>query len=173
MIINIKDLRAGDILSCEGNGWISKGISFVTKSPITHSARIISINEILYVIDSQSHGTNPVLLEEWLAKYKYSFYVHREHNVDIKKLTNKLMSKSGITFYDFASLIIWQPLYILTGYWKGHTEEDADKRAYCSEFQAWGMEVPEYWKYSPVALYNYMNDRDFKYKYVGYFKYEK
>ena len=171
--MRINDLKAGDILSCEGNGLISKGIRLVTKSPITHTARVINHLGELYVIGSQLRGTNPIRLDNWLKKYEYSFHVHRDNYCDIDEVSKKLMSKCGVTYYDFISLIIWQPLYIITGFWKGKSKGKAEKRMYCSELQAWVMKIKKWWTYSPVALFNYMNKHVGRFDYIGYFKYKK
>jgi hypothetical protein len=156
----MKELKAGDILHCRGRGAISRGIQLVTKSKINHTAMVIEIWGQLYIIDAQSDGVNPRPLKDWMRKYKYEFIIHRPQNIDIKKLSVKAMSKSGVTPYDFSSLLITQPIFLITGKWVGRTKVKSEKKMYCSEFIAWVFDVEKYWEYSPSRLYKYMSNNE-------------
>ena len=161
----VAELRAGDFLSCIGKGKLSKGIQAFTKSIVSHSAYVIEIWGELYVIDSQRDGTNPRKLEDWLNKYGYSIIVHRRNRMtkdELKEQHKRAMSKSGLTPYDFKSLLWYQPRYLITGKWKGKKNENADSRFYCSEFTGWLALMPNYWKLSPKAVHdNFVKDTEY------------
>lgn len=148
----------GDILVCSSNGWLGKQIKRFTKSTTNHTALVINVSGVLMVIDSQKNGTNPKTFENWLSKYAYDYKVFRYHygNADWgREIRKRALSKSGVTGYDFASLLLWQPWYLLTGKWKGRTKEQAEKRMYCSEFVAWVHEFPNWWTFSPGAVQDF------------------
>lgn len=155
-------LRSGDILSCRSRSWLAKAIQWFTKSRFNHTALVIEIWDTLFVIDSQKDGTNLRPLTEWLKKYKYTFEVHRPKDFTTEH-RERAVSKVGHTPYDFSSLLIYQPWYILTGKWKGRKKAKAAERLYCSEFVAWVFNIPEWWKMSPQALYELLDtSSDFK-----------
>lgn len=151
-----KYLKAGDILSCTSNKLVATLIRMATRSRINHSAYVFEIWGELYVIDAQKDGVNPRKLEDWIKKFNYDIIVHRRLYISKEELelqNKRAMSKSGITSYDFKSLFIYQPWYLLTGKWIGKTEENACSRMYCSEFIGWLAEMVKYWLLSPYAVY--------------------
>lgn len=156
-------LQSGDILSCIGKSYISKGIHAFTGGK-THTAVVIECWGKLYVVDAQRNGVNPKPLDEWKAKYNYDITVHRPiYPFDIKEKSIKAFSKVGLTAYDYKSLLIFQPIYITTGYWFGKRNEDANSRMYCSEFIGWLEDVADYWRMSPQDLFKYFISKDDKY----------
>ena len=149
-------LEKGDVLSCISNGKLAKLIKAFTKSRINHSAYVVDVWEELYVIDSQRDGSNLRKLEEWKEKYNYQVVIHRKREYSEKTYkaeAKKALEKSGMTPYDFKSLLWYQPIYQITGKWKGKKNEDAEKRMYCSEFVAYVIGLPEYWRLSPAEVY--------------------
>lgn len=150
------NLKAGDILSCTSHKLLATLIQKFTRSRINHTAYVLEIWGELYVIDSQKDGTNPRKLEDWVNKFKYEIIVHRRLTISKEELelqNKRAMSKSGITPYDFKSLLWYQPKYLITGKWKGKENEDSESRMYCSEFVAWVVQLDNYWKLCPYDVY--------------------
>ena len=153
------ELKAGDVLHCRSRGFVARGIQLFTKSRINHTAMVIELYGKKYIIDSQRDGTNPRPIEEWLNKFSYQFSVHRPvQDIDIDAVQERALSMSGHSPYDFASLLIYQPIYILFGKWKGRREEKAERRMYCSEFVAWVYEYEKWWKLSPAEFKSQMDE---------------
>lgn len=151
-------LMPGDVLHCTGDSFLSKAIQLFCRSRINHTAFVIEIAGIIYIIDSDAHGVNPKLLEHWMKKNNYKFYVSRpdpEH-FDIDQLCIKALSQSGVTNYDFGSLFWHQIKYQLTGKWSGKTDIEAEKRMYCSEFIAWVFSLKYWYSLSPQDVFDYM-----------------
>jgi len=154
-ILQKSELKSGDVLHCTSNGVLGRLIQKFTKSRINHTALVIEIWSELFIIDSQKDGTNPRPFYEWVMKYNYKYKIHRP-TVFTKDEKFKAVSKWGHTPYDFASLLIWQPIYILTGKWHGRKEPRADGRMYCSEYVAWVFDLNHWWKLSPQAVFDSM-----------------
>lgn len=156
--------KTGDILHCSGERLLSRIIKRVTKSKFSHSAVFIEIWGQAYVIDSQAKGTNLIPFDEWEKKWNYTYEVHRNPSIineeERRKFAIKALSRSGSTGYDFASLLIRQPIYLLTGNWR-EKEEKKYKRMYCSEFVAWAHGIESSYRMSPQDLYEYCNDNNF------------
>jgi len=153
----IQNLETGDILHCYKDAFIANHIKAFTKSKYNHTATVLEIYGRLYVIDSQKDGTNIRPLTDWLKKYKYSFDVTKAHFNKRKKeeYSRKALSKAGVTKYDYVSLLLWQPIYIVTGKWHGKKEESAQKKMYCSEYIGWLHDVPNYWEKSPQDIFRF------------------
>ena len=151
-------LAPGDVLHCTGNSFLSKAIQLFCRSRINHTAFVIEIAGIFYVIDSDAKGVNPKLLGKWFEKNNYKFYVSRpDSNIyNIQALTDRALSKAGVTNYDFISLSIHQVKYQLTGKWTGKTDIGAEKRMYCSEFVAWVFELKNWYSLSPQDVFDFM-----------------
>lgn len=163
------ELEPGDILSCTSNGWLGKMIQLITKSRISHSALVIDIWGELYIIDSQKDGTNPRKLDDWMKRYSYKFQVHRpiDGKFNIKNIQKRALSKSGKTPYDFKSLLWFQPIYVLTGKWVGHTHEFAEENMYCSEYVSWVYNIGRFWEKSPADLFEYLNNNKNQFELVA------
>lgn len=151
-------LQEFDILSCEGQSLIAKGIRLFTGSRTTHTAFVIEIWGSLYIIDAQRNGVNLKPLEEWNKKYNYKYIIHRpKFEIEKQKFTDKAMACIGFSNYDFYSLFIRQPIYILFGKWLGKKSRN-DKRFYCSDYVGYCYEdylpllLSDYWQLSPVQL---------------------
>lgn len=155
-----------DILSCQGSSLISKGIRLFTGSRTTHTAQVVSAWGQLYIIDAQKNGVNPKPFDEWVKKYNYKYTIHRPEleklNVNEKQFNIRAFSKSGVKKYDFFSLFVRQPLFIITGKWIGKKSWD-DEKFYCSDYVGWLWYVPKFWQKSPVQLEKYLdNNSNFK-----------
>lgn len=147
--------KTGDIFHCQSNGIIGRAIRKATKSRFNHSAVFIEIWGQAYIMDSQAKGTNLIPFSEWNNKWKYKYFVTRDPFLkDLKYFSMRALSKSGNTGYDFGSLIIRQPLYLLTGKWH-QKESKHNNKMYCSEFVAWCHEIHSAYRMSPEDLFNY------------------
>lgn len=157
--LEIRDdfLKTGDVLLCSGKGFMSSAIRFFTGSFITHTAQVIRIYDKKYIIDAQKDGINVRPINDWQKKYNYCFFIFRNIDpaFDKYKFSAKALSKSGITPYDYPSLI-YQIYYQITKKWIGRTKEKAEKRMYCSEYTAWLLDMDEYWEKSPEDIYELM-----------------
>jgi hypothetical protein len=153
-------LKSGDVLHCSSKRWLPRLIQWFTKSRINHTALVVNVLGELFIIDSQKDGTNLRPIEQWEKKYNYKYIVHRPIAFSPHQL-QRAIHKIGSTSYDFASLFLWQPLYIITGKWHGKSKGKAENRMYCSEYVAWVFMFPGWWKLSPQAVFEYMNDSPF------------
>jgi uncharacterized protein YycO len=152
--MNPTSLKTGDILHCSGKKLLSRLIKKATKSKFSHSAVFIEIWGQPYILDAQKDGVNVRPLNDWLEKYNYNITVHRSSNlVNEKTFAQRALTKVGHTAYDFESLLIRQPIELLTGKWveKG----DTTKAMYCSEYIAWIYGVEKAYKFSPQDLYEW------------------
>lgn len=130
---------------------------WATKSKWSHTAIYIEIWGRPYIIEAQKNGVNVKEYSEWLRKYGYYFEVSRNpHLTDYKLYSINAMSKVGVTGYDFVSLLIRQPLLIITGKWrKRKFEED---RMYCSEYALWTHDIEKSYRMSPQNVYDYCQE---------------
>lgn len=154
-----KELQTGDVLHCRRNTFIAKCIKLFTKSRFNHTAMVVEIWGVICIIDSQNDGTNIRTFEQWKKKYNYKYEVTTLNLSDQEKreMSKKALSMVGVTKYDFVSLLIWQPMYILFGKWHGKKNASANKRMYCSEFVAWVLGLDRYWALSPQDVFEELN----------------
>lgn len=159
--------KTGDIFHCSGERLLSRIIKKVTKSKFSHSAVFIEIWGQPYIMDSQAKGTNLIPFDEWSKKWNYTYEVHRSLLLSDENLRREFairaMSRSGNTGYDFVSLLIRQPIYLLTGKWR-ERESSKGKRMYCSEFVSWCHGIDSSYRMSPQNLYEYCNNNEFMQK---------
>ncbi len=147
-------MKTGDILFCAGSKFLSKAIRFVTKSEWSHTALFIEIWGEPYIIDAQKNGINVKPFDKWKAEYNYKFIVMRNPNLgDEYEFSKKAMSKSGITLYDFESLLLRHPIELITGKWKLRPNEE--NRMYCSEYVAWSHNIDQWYRMNPQDVYEY------------------
>jgi hypothetical protein len=152
------ELKAGDILICRGHRLISKLIRWATKSKYNHAAIFLEIWGQKYVMDSSAKGTNLVPFEEWEKIWNFEYIVYRNPNLKAwKKFSIRALSKSGSTAYDFASLLIRQPLMLLGRKWKYKGDKENEKM-YCSEYTAWCHKIEHSYKMSPQDLLEYCKE---------------
>jgi hypothetical protein len=149
-----KTLKSGDILCCKGHSILSKLIMRFTKSNFSHVALVLEIWGELCIVDAQRDGTNLRLFSEWEEKFKYKFVAFRPKEFT-NEMKNKAVKKMGFTPYDFISLFVYQPLYIITKKWLGKRGEEATKRMYCSEYAGYVFNLPNWWRKNPQNVYEY------------------
>lgn len=145
-------IKSGDILFCTGKSLLSKLIMKFTKSNYSHAALAIEVWGEICIIDSQKDGTNLRLLKEWGKNYKYKYDIVRPFSFTTE-MKSRAIEKMGFTPYDFYSLVILQPLYLITKRWFGKRGEKAEKRMYCSEFVAYVFGIKDDFEMNPGGLY--------------------
>lgn len=146
-----------EILHCHGSGLLPKLIGLFSNSYYTHSAiRVIEDGET-FIYEAQSNGITRKLFSEWVKKYGYKFEV-TEHEIENYQYS-KMVSKQGVTPYDYRSLIVSQPIYLLTGWWIGSRGASSTKEMYCSEYCAWVLNFPKWWTISPKKLQKLCTER--------------
>ena len=155
--------KSGLLLSTYNNPSLKRPLSFIssairifTAGKYTHSAITIMIWGELFVIDSDTFGIIPRRWDSWK---KNRAYIHVfDPNVlktpeEEKEYCLKLMAKSGIA-YDFKS-IYYQLNYQVDGTYEGVTDPDkAANNFICSEYFAWSYNLKDWWKRSPINLWN-------------------
>lgn len=155
------DLKTGDILHCSGTSLLSRLIMKFTKSRFSHTALIVECWDRLYVVEAQNNGVNAKPFEVWRSKYTYSFEVSRPKDIGNKKeFSIAAFSKIGATPYDYVSLLFYQPLYILTGKWKGRKNNSSEGKMYCSEYVGWLFDFEKYWEMSPQDIFEKCQEAD-------------
>jgi hypothetical protein len=105
------------------------------------------------VFDAQIDGTQIRTFDKWLKDYDYKFVATRDITLTpgdfavMKRRMYRNLDKG----YDFESLLIRQPIKLITGKWKQRKNEDT--RLYCSELVAniYGAEYSE--RMSPQDLF--------------------
>ena len=156
-----EQLKIGDVLHCKGTGILSKMIGLFTHSKITHTALYIEVWGQPFIIDSQKDGTNLRPLIEWTKTFQYRYIITRPcFDVNQHNLCIRALSKSGNTRYDFKSLLIRQPIRIITGIFK--TKKNEEENMVCSEFVAWCYKIPNSNKITPAELFEYCKANSFK-----------
>jgi len=149
-------ITTADILHCRGNRWLARLIMFFTRSKFSHSAIAIRVNGNLFVVDAQKDGINLRPFESWHAKYNYKIEVQRMmmNPTKCRIVEKRALSKIGMTSYDFESLVISQPIHLLTGKWVNDDKDQAEKMT-CSEFVAWCFQIDNFYKMTPRDLYEW------------------
>jgi len=160
-----RNFKHGDVLHCRRKNLLSRLIRFATRSQFSHTAMIVIMNDQIFVADSQADGTNLRTYQNWMNKYQYEFIVSREIDLPYDEMISalrddRLKSIVGVTGYDFLSLFWYQPRYIISGKWRGKRKDEAKDRMFCSEFVAYVIGMPNWWKASPQALFNYIDTND-------------
>lgn len=159
MTTNIK-LQTGDMLHCSRDTFLSRIIMWATNGEVSHTALVVENWGYTYVIDAQKEGIYPMPLEDWLTKYGYDeIEVARPiKDIDTKAFSVKAHSYVGKTGYDFVTLLIRHPWYILTGKW--FKEEMKSKYMTCSEYVAKVFNIKFAFKQTPQDLLEYTKRLD-------------
>jgi len=149
-----------DILFTRRDKWLSRQIRRFTRSNWSHVAIVLNYNGVIFVVDSQKNGTNIKEFSVWMDQYKYEFIRVRRWDWSTRPYKGQVIDRihkvMGVTGYDFKSLLIKQPIYLLTGKWLGKKNEAATKRMYCSEFVAYAFNMNKFWKMHPQKLLDEM-----------------
>jgi len=120
----------------------------------THTAQTIVIDDRLFVIDSDYDGIEPEIFEKWVENREWLqvFDPNALTEVSEKIYINKALDKSG-SRYGFEDIGSWL-YYKITGKFKGETNDAlADDNMICVVFSQYLYSLPEWWKGSPLSLY--------------------
>ena len=122
--------------------YLSVLIRLFTKSYWNHTAVGVVLNGHDWVLDANQNGVVLDPWDVWINKYGVKKYAITPSNKEIE--TGALLKYVGRP-YDFLSVFIWQPIYILTGKWLGKTGIDASEKTYCTEIYSFvhGLKDPE------------------------------
>lgn len=164
--MDLSVIKTGDLLHCQGKGFIPKAIAFFTGSKITHTAVAIRIWGQLYVIDAQRQGVFPRPFGTWMAEYDYKFEVQRNPLCEEEKpFAMRAMSKSG-SKYDLELLLAEHPSEIAKDEIGINSDinqkfERNDKYV-CSEFATWCHKIPESYKFTPKMVKEYADKNNWE-----------
>ena len=150
----MRTLKTGDVLHCTRNSSISSLIRFFTNSKISHTAVVVEIYNKTYIVEAQKNGVNLKSLDNWILEFGYTYEISRPLEVDEKEFTERALSVTGVTGYDFESLLFRKPKEILTKRWRHRQNEH--KKMFCSEYVAWIFELRQAEKLTPKDLYLFM-----------------
>ncbi len=158
-MMDINELKTGDVLHCRGKKLISKLIRWATKSQINHTALFIWIWGEPYIIDAQDNGVNVKPFDSWVKEYGYDYIVMRKPKaIAEKKIATKAMSKVGLTAYDFEGLLLKQPIELITGKWHKKPSNHEQDKMYCSEFVSWVYGLNDSYRMSPKDFLDFCKD---------------
>jgi hypothetical protein len=164
--MDLSVIKTGDLLHCQGSGFIPRAISFFTGSKITHTAVAIHIWGQLYVIDAQKPGVFPRPFGTWMAEYGYKFEVQRNpFCMEEKPFAMRAMSKSG-SKYDLKLLLLEHPSEIAkdeVGIKSDvNSKFERNDKYVCSEFATWCHMIPESYKFTPKMVKEYCDANNWK-----------
>jgi hypothetical protein len=158
------ELRTGDTvlihtpLTLNPTTWLSWTIRQFCKIRYNHCGIIISNHGKLAFNEAVESGVRPIPLGDRLEGLQVIILrdpQRCEFRFEQSKFAVKANGFWGKTPYDYWSLCVVFPIYILTGKWIGRTGPSAAKKQVCSEYIAncYGMDAP--WKKSPKDILDY------------------
>lgn len=130
-----------------------------------HHAAVIGLHKgELWVYESVFNGFKPTwklqdyqlyLLENGIK----SMVIPKHHQLNIYIFRERLYELTGAP-YDFASLLIWHPIYQLSkrigkSWWLGKRGPAAKNRSVCTESIAYIMGIDNWWTYTAKDLYEH------------------
>lgn len=115
----------------------------------------IEIDDKIY--ESDITGVTDVPLHEWARKQTITVYeVTKGDDIHKKWLMNRAKSKVGKVKYDFLSLFVFMPLYLMFGWYIGYSDDrKSAERMYCFEYVAWVFGLSDFYKISPTEFNNW------------------
>ena len=153
----MKQIKDGDILHCKSNSVLSKLIRYFTKGRYSHTALVISLEGILFIVDSQHDGTRIRTFEAWKNTYNYKYKISRP--LDPKQKLLQEVKEYINTSYGYGDML--RHLFLsYTGIWLGSKRES--KHLICSEFvmRIYGMK--DAYRANPTDAYIWCLENDFK-----------
>jgi len=156
MILPAKYLKTGDILHCKSKHISSRLIKWFTKSKFaSHTAVVVECWGQIYIVEAQKDGVTAKTIKAWKKKYNYNVIVAKPKigPKDSKTFSIRAFSKTGATAYDFKSLFLKHPWFLITGKWK--TDTDPEEKMICSEYVAWLWQIENSNRIDPNALMNH------------------
>ena len=164
----LKYFETGDILLISGNKPLAKTIQWFEEGKWNHSGMLLWINDKLYVSESQAKGI-------CISPFTYYYFniTNQMGTLRLKtgikpeiqsKIIDFALPKSGHISYDYANLLVFQPIRYLSKKIFGkdlwlQPEHKAPKRFVCSEWVAYIYNhffgyFEDWQKISPQDLYN-------------------
>lgn len=105
------------------------------------------------VFEAEMTGVEEVELLKWKKNQLITTY-------EVKLTPEQLQRVYALkdTKYDYWSLFLWQPIYIITGLYLGNTKaRKAAKRLYCFEYLAYVLGLPNFYKITPQEINDYLD----------------
>jgi len=144
-----KDIQDFDIMLSATDSWLSKMIRFFIRNKASHAAVFFKLDNMLYVYESEKHGLTNTDFSHYMTS-KYRIWVARPKvrptPKQKKDLLHLAVSTAGHKTYDYANLLIHQPVKIITNWifgkplWVGRKKKKAGKHFVCSELVAYVMD---------------------------------
>jgi len=140
-MIDKKLLKTGDIILTSSNTFLAKAIKWFTKSKYNHIGTILIVEDIIYIVESNSYdggaGVINTPIDSYLNSDKKLLFRRPYFNINEEAFTSFCLENVGKFKYDFKTLLFIQPWHTLTGGWLGTKKVENDSRLICSQFIAY------------------------------------
>lgn len=141
-------IKTGDIFIEKGTSPLAWAIQLFAGEG-SHAGVFHFIGDRLFVTESNAKGVHPILASERLWNKNYTIL---QDQIERPNQINRLYDSWG-KGYDYWSLLLRQPIHILSdGKWLQNPQNRSD-RFYCSELIAWIKQMPEWWAMTPNKLF--------------------
>lgn len=126
--------------------WLSWLIRTLDCAWANHCAIILQIGDLTLVFEAESKGIKRLTWDEWLKHRPHKSYKIGTAKVRTPFKINEAILGAEGRDYDIEGLLIWHPLRLLTGKWRGGTASTGDM--VCSEYvgYCWQPYFPEWYK---------------------------
>ena len=136
-----QNLKTGDVILTHGTSWLAQAIRFFTRSYFNHAILVVEIWGEKCLLEAQKEGLVLNTISESLTNKKFKVLRLKSCSSGLppekeKELAMFVMPMLGKHRYDFASLVIAQPIKQIFNVWIGRRNSKASKKLYCSEFVA-------------------------------------
>lgn len=138
-------------LSLDPRSWVAEGIRKFCHTEFNHCGIIVFNWGMPVLNNALASGVYPTPLDVALAG---KHIMIRRPKIEVIEHDFAIRSNSfvGRTKYDYRSVFINQPIYILTGKWVGKDGPSADGRMNCSEYIGRCHNLKDSFKLSPFDL---------------------
>lgn len=166
-------LKTGDVVLIRQNTfkiynpitWVAEGIRIFCRTRYNHCGVIVKNWGVPVLNEAKAIGVVSTPVD--IALNNKEVVIRRFRGlVDEKEFAIRANSYLGKTPYDFWSLFIVQPVFIVFGKWIGKSGKSADKKHNCSEYCYVTYHNSKAYKMSPKDL---LIDKDFVTIYEGKF----
>jgi hypothetical protein len=152
------ELKTGDVILFHTKFKITKPLTWIPvfirlclNTRYNHVGVIISNWGKLFLNEADEKGIVAVPIEERLKNKEY-VVLRCIHPIIERDFAIKANSYLG-SKYDFLSLFVYYPIYLLTGKWIEPTRSRNDQRKlFCSEYVALLYDIPNWWKVNPKDI---------------------
>ena len=138
--------------------WVAAAIRFFTKSKYNHVSTVVNNWRVPFINEAIEKGITATSATERLIGQDVKILMMKGLPKE-KEWAKKANAYLGNTGYDFTSLLLFQPILILTKKWIGRKEGKADRKLYCSEYVAKLIyetynisSFKEWWTVAPVKI---------------------